>query len=135
MLNDSEEHASAVAKLKTYITQNEGAIVMAGPPTLKASLSNFYKREQAASSLIKTYESGDNKVGIHSFVVDHSSIFKIVGKGNDKSICLVNAKAKLKHGSQTNDKHKALAEIKVCIHSMQVMLAQLSERVDRLAIA
>lgn len=144
MWDDSEEKhcdstASAVAALQTYITQHDGAIVMAGPPTLQASLSNFYKQEHAASTVIKTWESGDNKVGIHSFVVDHSTIFKIVGKGNDKTICLVGKpnttrpSTTLQTKQKALAKDKALAEIRVCIHSMQVMLAQLSERLEKLA--
>ena len=43
---------SAVTLLQDYITQNEGAIRLAGPPTLQGSLANFYSQNVSVSTLI-----------------------------------------------------------------------------------
>lgn len=138
----------ALLKLEEYISNYPNGIILAGPPTLKGSLANFYKDNPKDGVIIKAFEHGENKVGIHSFVQKHKDVISFNGKGHQKCIVLANqfktfrntynqeseptvsqSRSSYTHRIRINDQ---INELRGTIRSIEVLLKMLSNQVENL---
>jgi len=150
--NDSWEldpSYQALHKLKEYVSTFPDGIILAGPPTLKGSLANFYKEYPTESAVIKALEHEDYKMGIHSFIRKHSDVFAFNGKGAKKHVVLANMsrpkvprprESMAAESRQTREPEVAesqqtqITQLRGTIGNIYVLLNQLSAQVEKLAI-
>ena len=141
----NSEHDSlhaAMLKLQEYISSYDDGIILAGPPTLKGSLANFYKEHPSESALIKACEFKQNKAGIHSLVHKYKEAFKFNGRAAQKHIVLAKNTSKQKKTSPSFDaaspeqvqmlSHR-INELRGTIRSIEVLIKELSDQVEKLS--
>jgi hypothetical protein len=140
----------ALHKLKEYVSNFLDGIILAGPPTLKGSLANFYKEYPTESAVIKALEHEDNKMGIHSFVRKHNDVFTFNGKGAKKHVVLfantsrpktprlrepmVAQSRQIREPEVAKSRQTEINEIRGTIRSIEVLLKELTEQTDKLSI-
>lgn len=142
--HDNAEHDSlyaAMLKLQEYISNYDDGIILAGPPTLKGSLANFYKEHPSESALIKACEFEQNKTGIHSFVHKYKEAFILQGRAAQKHIVLAKNTTKQRKTSRSCDtsseqvqmlSHR-INELRGTIRSIEVLIKELSDQVEKLS--
>lgn len=151
--NDSFELGAsnqALHKLQAYVSSFPDGIILAGPPTLRGSLANFYKEYPTESAVIKALEHESYRIGIHSFVQKHKDVFTFNGKGAKKHVVLLANTSRprlprprepmVAQSQQTREPEVAqsrqtqISEIRGTIRSIEVLLKELVERTDKLSI-
>lgn len=150
VVEEQEEHHNsghdslhaAVLKLQEYISNYDDGIILAGPPTLKGSLANFYKEHPTESGLIKACEFEQNKAGIHSFVHMYKDVFNFSGRAAQKHVVLAAKNtSKQKKMSRSCDtppeqvqmlSHR-INELRGTIRSIELLIKELSDQVEKLS--
>ena len=155
-VQDMEQHESqldssnkALCRLKKYISNYPDGIILAGPPTLKGCLANFYKEHPADGATIKAFEYEQHKIGIHSFAQKYRDVITFNGKGAQKHVVLATRlkpfrrysdhqvvesehliESRLGHQVRTNYQ---IIKLRGTIRSIEVLLKELSDQVDKLS--
>ena len=139
--NEHDSIFAAMRKLKEYISNYDDGIILAGPPTLKGSLANFYKEHPTESALIKACEFDQNKAGIHSFVHKFKDVFSFDGRAAQKHVVLAKNTFKQKKTPRSFDispeqiqmlSHR-INELRGTIRSIEVLIKELGDQVDKLS--
>tara|TARA_B100000513_G_C11811520_1_gene155732 strand:- start:129 stop:611 length:483 start_codon:yes stop_codon:yes gene_type:complete len=137
----------ALSRLTEYISNYPDGIILAGPPTLKGSLANFYKDYPADARTIKAFEHEEHKVGIHSFVQKYRDVINFNGKGAQKHVVLSKTSRRFGHQQVARSQHLIaesrpstdyytnyqITQLRGTIGNIYVLLNQLSAQVEKLS--